>query len=195
MRSHPGEATRLLADWSRGRRETRQRLLRLIYQEMRTRARWRLRGERFDSSLQTTELIQEAYLRLDDKKRIVWRSREHFLAIASKAMQRVLIDRARRRGAGKRIQPSDEVPLETTPELGRSEAAEPIVSIDLRGALTQLARVDARQARLVELRFFVGLSLAETARELGLSVATVKREWRMAQAWLRRALGAGSQTE
>ncbi len=193
--AHPGEATRLLAKWHHGYPEARERLLRLVYDDMRARARWRLRDERPGHTLQTTELVHEAYLRLAGKNRIEWQSRKHFLAIAAQAMRRILVDRARRRGARKRIGPGEAVPLEAVPELaagnGTGHGAGPTDRIDLKGALGRLARVDARQARLVELRFFAGLSIAETAKELGISPATVKREWRFAQAWLRRAMHGG----
>lgn len=189
--SPPGEVTRLLGQWHRGRPEERERLLRLIYREMRARARWRLREERPDYTLQATELVHEAYLRLTCKNRIRWRNREHFLAIAAQTMRRILFDRARRCGAQKRIGPGDQVPLDAVAELAAAQSGAPIDRIDLVEALGQLARVDSRQARLVELRFFAGLSIAEAAIALGISPATVKREWQLAQAWLRRALDGG----
>ena len=186
-----GEATRLLAEWHRGLPETRNRLLRLIYGEMRARARWRLRDELPRRTLQTTELVHEAYLRLAAKSRIEWRNRKHFLAIATQAMRRILVDRARRRRARKRIGSGAELPLEAVPEPAAGGNTGPVSRIALSAALERLAELDARQARLVELRYFDGLSIAETAAELGISPATVKREWRLAQAWLRRAINKG----
>ncbi len=190
-----GEATRLLARWHHGPPEARERLLRLVYDDLRTRARWRLRDERRGYTLQTTELVHEAYVRLAGARRVTWRDRRHFLAVATRAMRRILVDRARRRGAGKRAGGRDQVPLDAVPELAARSAAGPgrdlAADLDLGVALGRLARLDARQARLVELRCFAGLSIAEAAAELGVSPATVKREWRFAQAWLRRAMTGG----
>ena len=180
-----GEITRLLRQWSGGNTEARERLLELVYQNLRGLARRRLRRERRHHTLQTTDLVHEAYLRLVGQTRLEWQSRRHFFAVAAQAMRRILLDHERRRRAGKRIGPGDKVPMEAVPE----PAVEPGIDlIHLDEALGKLARIDRRQVLLVELRFFAGLTIRDTALVLGISPATVKREWQLAQAWLRRAM-------
>ncbi len=187
----PGDVTRGLQDWSLGRPAAEERLLSLIYDSLRALARQCLRRERRGHTLQTTELVHEAYLRLVAQSRFTWQSRRHFFAIAARAVRRVLLDHARRGLAGKRIAPEDRVAIEDAPEPStsrlRGDAAD---LIDLDEALNRLSEIDSRQARLVELRFFGGLTIRETAERLEISPATVKREWRLAQAWLRREMRA-----
>ncbi len=183
----PGEVTRELRDWGRGRPAAEERLLELVYDSLRALARRCLRRERRDHTLETAELVHEAYLRLTVQNGFEWQSRKHFFAIAARTVRRVLLDHARRDLAGKRIGSDDRVSFETVPE----PAVGPAVDlVDLDDALARLARLDSRQARLVELRFFDGLTIHETAARLGVSPATVKREWRLAQAWLRREMSS-----
>ncbi len=184
----PGEVTRRLHDWSLGRPAAEERLLALIYDSLRALARRSLRRERRDHTFQTTELVHETYLRLVAQSRYTWQSRRHFFAIAARAIRRVLLDHARRGLAGKRIGSDDKVSFEAAPEPSVGPAVD---LVDLNRALARLARIDSRQARLVELRFFSGLTIRETAARLAVSPATVKREWRLAQAWLRREMRSG----
>ena len=181
----PGEVTRGLHDWRLGRPAAEERLLALIYSSLQVLARQSLRRERRNHTLQTTDVVHEAYLRLAAQNRFAWQSRRHFFAIAVKTIRRVLFDHARRGLAGKRIAHDDKVAFEDVPE----PSSAPVVdAVDLEAALERLARVDHRMARLVELRFFRGLTIRETAARLAISPATVKREWRLAQAWLRREM-------
>ena len=180
-----GEVTRLLRRWNGGDAKARERLLELVYRNLRGLARRQLRQERRDHTLQTTDLVHEAYLRLVGQNRLEWQSRRHFFAIAAQAMRRILLDHARRHRADKRSGASEKVPMAAIPE----PAVEPGIDlIDLDDALGKLARVDRRQVLLVELRYFAGLTIHDTALVLGISPATVKREWQLAQAWLRRAM-------
>jgi len=183
-----GDVTALLQAWSTGDSGARERLLPLIYAELRRRAAARLRRERRGHSWQPTDLVHEAYLRLVDQRHVVWQNRSHFLALASETMRRILVDRARARKRAKRSGRWARVTLADP-----AAAAEPpaVDILDLDAALTRLAALDARQSRIAELRFFGGLSLPETADALGISVATVERDWQVARAWLYNAL-AGS---
>jgi RNA polymerase sigma factor (TIGR02999 family) len=184
-----GEVTQLLKQWSAGRASALDDLLPLVYRELKAMAARRLRRERADHTLQATDLVHEAFLRLVGQHNASWNDRAHFFAIAAQAMRRVLVDHARRTGAEKRISPSQKVPLDAAPPL----SSEPDVSIlEVDQALERLTAVDERQARVVELRFFGGLTVAETAEVMSISEATVAREWRMARAWLRREIERGS---
>lgn len=161
-------------------------LMPLVYDELRRLARRYVRQERAPS-IQATDLVHEAYLRLARDRPRRWQSRTHFIAVAAIGMRRVLVERARARGAAKR----GGNPVQVT--LADALAAQPGASVDLLaldGALAALAALDARQARIVELRFFGGLTVEETAEAAGVSPATVKRDWALARAWLRRALDA-----
>ena len=179
------EVTDLLRAWGDGDLEARDRLMPLVYQDLRRRAAAHLRRERRSHTLQPTALVHEAYLRLVDQRRAVWQNRAHFLAVASQMMRRILVDRARRRRMAKRSGQWARVSLEetvlATPPGG-------VDVLDLDRALTALATFDARKSRIAELRFFGGLSLEETGEALGLSVATVERDWQAARAWLFKAL-------
>lgn len=182
------DVTRLLRQWSDGDRGALDRLLPLVYAELRTQAARQLSGERRDHTLQVTALVNEAFLRLNGQ-RAQWNDRRHFLLIASTLMRRILVDHARRHAAAKRPPAESRVSIdEIDPEALRVDSD--LVAVDV--ALNELAAVDARQAQIVELRYFVGLDIEEAARALELSVSTVTREWRMARAWLRRRLAGQS---
>lgn len=191
MSTQSQDVTALLLAWSDGDTEARDRLMGVLYQELRRLAGAQLRSERRDHTLQATALVNEAYLRLVDQTRVEWRNRAHFFAISARMMRRVLVDDARRRRAAKRgggVAPVD-IDQVSDPDV---EASVDLVALD--HALEELARVDDRAARVVEMRFFGGLTVEETAEALELSPATVKREWASARAWLYRALEGGLET-
>lgn len=181
-----GEVTRLLQEWGGGDRRALDRLLPFVLRELHQLARRQFRQERrANHTLQTTALVHEAYLRLVDQKRVQWKSRAHFFGVAAQVMRRLLVDHARRHRADKRGADAEHVPID---ELQIATAGAPVGVVDLDRALASLAECDERLARLVELRFFVGLSLDETARVLQTSPATVSRDWRIARLWLRDRL-------
>jgi RNA polymerase sigma factor (TIGR02999 family) len=158
----------------------------LVYEELRRIARHHLRAERADHTLQTTALVHEAYLRLVDQSRVAWRGRNHFLAVASLAMRRLLVDHARARCRAKRGNGVAVLTLTAALPVASDERAEEILVVD--DLLGNLEAFDARAARVVECRFYGGLSIADTAAALGLSPMTVKRSWQIARAWLRREI-------
>jgi RNA polymerase sigma-70 factor (ECF subfamily) len=179
------EVTQLLNDWSEGKQAALDKLMPLIYQELRRLAHRYLSRERAGHTLQTTDLVHEAYLRLVDQRSVRWQNRAHFFGIAAQLMRRILVDRARhhrrvKRGGGALI-----VSLDQAAVVSRQPEVD-LLALD--EALTRLADVDERKARIVELRFFGGLSVEETAQFLKISAVTVMREWRMAKAWLHREL-------
>jgi RNA polymerase sigma factor (TIGR02999 family) len=178
--------THLLKEWSDGDRRALDRLTPLVYEELHHQAARYLRRERPGHTLQTTALINEAYLRLIDAKDVHWRSRAHFLAIAANLMRRVLVDHARRRDAEKRGGSHIRLTLDEALAIA-TETDVDLLAID--EALDRLAAIDPQQARVVELRFFSGLTVEETAAALGVSPKTVKRDWSVARAWLRREIG------
>ncbi len=178
--------THLLKEWSAGDPQALDRLTPLVYEELRHQAARYLRRERRSHTLQTTALIHEAYLRLIDAKDVHWQSRAHFFAIAANLMRRILVDHARRRDADKRGGSRVRVQLDEALAVA-DEADVDLLAID--EALDRLAVIDPQQARVVELRFFSGLSVEETAAALGVSPKTVKRDWSVARAWLRREIG------
>jgi RNA polymerase sigma factor (TIGR02999 family) len=181
-----GEVTRLLMQWSDGKVGAYDDLFSVLHRELRQMAEAIMKSERDDHTLQPTALVNEAYLRLVGPVDVQWQGRSQFLAIAAKVMRRILVDYARRRLAGKRISSAGKpVSLQDIDE-PYVTANENLIALDV--ALTKLAELDPRQAKVVELRFFGGLSVTETAEELDVSEATVKREWRMARLWLRREL-------
>jgi RNA polymerase sigma factor (TIGR02999 family) len=185
MTSTPHSVTQMLLDWSRGDREALDKLIPAIYDELRLRAARYLRRERPGHTLQTTALINETYLRLVAQKDVKWQNRAHFFAIAAQLMRRILVDHARQRGATKR----GGADLRVTLDEAVAASTEPDVSLmALDEALGGLAEIDARQSQIVELRYFGGLSIDETAEVLGVSPATVKLDWSMAKAWLRREM-------
>ncbi|MDQ3257926.1 MAG: ECF-type sigma factor [Acidobacteriota bacterium] len=181
----PEEITGLLIAWGDGDKTALDRVIPLVYQELRRLARRQMRRERPGDTLQTTALVNEAYLRLLDYERIRPRDRAHFLAIAAQAMRRILIERARRRRAGKRGSNPQQVSLEDVSDVAGERAAD-LVALD--DALHALAAIDPRKSQLVELRYFGGLTIEETAEVLGVSTPTVERDWRTAKIWLHREI-------
>lgn len=178
------DAAQLLERWAGGDSQALDRLMPLVYEELRALARQQLANERRNHTLQTTGLVHEAYLRLVGQDRAHWASRQQFLLVAAKMMRRVLVDYARRRAASKRPPAGGRVSIE---EVHLTTDFDPDI-LALDEALTRLAEFDPRQGQVVELRYFVGLDIEETAHTLDLSVSTVTRDWRMARAWLKREL-------
>ena len=179
--------TQLLRDWNAGKSEARDELVGLVYGPLRAIAERHLNREREGHTLQPTALVNELYLRLIDQRSVEWHDRTHFFAVAAQVMRRILVDHARRRKSEKRG--GGVVPLTIGAALDVA-AAEDFDVVALDTALENLAAVFPQQARIVELRFYGGLTIDETAEALGISAATVSREWTMARAWLRRALSA-----
>jgi RNA polymerase sigma-70 factor (ECF subfamily) len=173
--------TDLLLEWRQGDSDALDRLTPLVYGELRRIAHRYMQGEREGHTLQTTALVNEAYLRLAGQQRIEWQNRSHFFAVMAQVMRHVLVDHARRRNSAKREGFLQQVPLEETAAMSKERAAE-LVALD--EALGELAALDPRKGRVVELRYFGGLSLEETANILEVSVMTVRRDWRAAKAWL-----------
>ena len=184
QRSRP-QITDLLLAWGNGDRAALDELVPLIHQELRRLARLQMRGERANHTLQTTALVNEAFLRLVDLRGIGWQDRSHFLALSARLMRRILVDHARSRGYQKRGGGSAAVTLDDA-FLASPERDTNFVALD--DALQDLARLDARKSQVVELRFFGGLSVAETAEALGISPETVMRDWRFAKVWLLRQI-------
>jgi RNA polymerase sigma factor (TIGR02999 family) len=181
----PGAVTELLRAWSDGDDGALERLTPLVAAELRRLARAYMRRERRGHTLQTTALLNEAFLRLTDARRVRWQDRAHFLGIAARLMRRVLVDHARSRGYVKRGGGARRVTLDE----GLVRSGEPALDVvELDRALEALAAVDARKSRLIDLRFFGGLSVEETAEVLQVSPDTVKRDWRLAKLWLLREL-------
>ncbi|MBS1791792.1 MAG: sigma-70 family RNA polymerase sigma factor [Acidobacteria bacterium] len=178
------EITLLLLQWSRGDRSALDQLMPVIYQELRKLARGYLRRERDDHSLQPTALINEAYLRLIKQDFPEWQSRKHFFGVAAQLMRQILVEHARARSAIKR-DGGQKFSLEEALTFTEEKAAE-LVALD--DALVTLAKLDERKVRIIELRYFAGLSLEQTAEALGLSVSTISDEQRLARAWLRREM-------
>lgn len=185
------EVTSLLKAWSQGDASALERLTPLLYEELRRLAHGYMRHERAGHTLQTTALVNEAYLRLVDVKQVAWHDRAHFLAVAARAMRRVLVDAARTRasikrgGQAERVSHSTAIDFDQFPTTQSDRAAE-LCALD--DALTTLEQMDARRVRVIELRFFGGLSVEETAEVLKVSAQTVMRDWRIARAWLAREL-------
>jgi RNA polymerase sigma factor (TIGR02999 family) len=188
MSARSPSVTRLLVEWTEGRTEAREELMPLVYEELRRIAGSRLRGERADHTLQATAIVHEAYMRLVDQTRVEWRNRAHFFAIAARMIRRILVDYARRRAAGKRGGGNVQITLDEQ-LLASPERHLDLVALD--EAMMAFSELDPDLARLVELRFFGGLTIKETAEVLGISPATVKREWAVARAWLHREVGGG----
>lgn len=188
-RSPPGEITHLLLAWRDGDEQALLEIVPLVYDELRRRAAARLRREPSDSTLEPTALVHEVYLRLIDQTQVDWRSRAHFFALAALMMRRVVIDHARRRRYAKRGGGVLTITLDEAPERPAPAAAD-LLTLDQ--ALTELGGVDPELARLVELRFFGGLTQREIGEVLGCSVPTVTRRWRLARAWLYHFLEEGA---
>ena len=182
------EVTNLLVAWGNGQPEAAEQLLPFIYEELHRQAARAMRRENVGHTLQATALVHEAYMRLVDQDRVVWRNRAHFFGIAAQIMRRILVDHARGRLADKRGGGAKHVTLGDA--VNAADRGEDLDVLALHEALERLALLDERQARVVELRYFGGMNIEETAEALDISPATVKREWTMARAWLRRELGA-----
>ena len=181
------EITEGLRDWSDNRRgDSADALLKLVYAELHRQAHRYLQKERVGHTLQTTALVHEAYLRLVEQKSVAWESRSHFFAIAATIMRRILIDYAKTKHRVRRGGVHSDLPLENALTISVSETDFDLLALD--EALNRLAAKEAQLAKVVELRFFSGLDVVETAEVLGLSESTIKRDWRMAKAWLRREL-------
>jgi RNA polymerase sigma factor (TIGR02999 family) len=180
------QVNELLAIASTGDLTAIAKIAPLVYEELRAIADRALRGERRNPTVDTTSLVHEAYLKLVDQKRAHWRHRAQFLAVVAQIMRRILVDRARARVAAKRGGGWDRVTLE---DCTLRAGSGPLDLVELDDALGRLGEFDPQQGRIVELRFFAGLSIRETAEVLGISAATVKRDWTLARAWLRRELG------
>ena len=199
-RQQPGEVTRLLKRWSEGDASAIDALWPLVYDDLRRLARRQLARERGDHTLQRTALVNEAFIRLSGQRSVEWLNREQFLSLAAKIMRRVLVDYARQRGAQRRGDGAERLSIHDT------QAALEVDQVQAKGvfeddrvdvlaidhALQRLEKVDPPQSHIVELRYFGGLTLEETAIVVGISVASVKREWVMARAWLQRELAAST---
>ncbi len=181
----------LLVQWGKGDQAALDALMPLVYDRLRRLARAHLKDEHSDISLQGTDLVHEAYLRLAKQHSPDWESRKQFFTFAAYLMRRILVDHARKNEAEKRGGSKVKVPLDESAESVAAPEGKELEVLALDRALDKLARMDSRQARIVELRFFGQCSIAETAELLGLSVATVKREWSTARAWLHRAIRRG----
>jgi RNA polymerase sigma factor (TIGR02999 family) len=185
MGASPKEVTQMLLDWSKGHQEALDKLMPLVYDELHRVADHYLRSERPDHTLQATALVHEAYLQLVDQRHVRWQNRVHFFGLAAQLMRRVLLEHARSHHAAKRGGGERKFSLSEAAGLSKKRETD-LVALD--DALTRLAAIDPQQSRIVELRFFGGLTVEEAAEVLDVSPRTVKREWRIAKAWLRREL-------
>jgi RNA polymerase sigma-70 factor, ECF subfamily len=181
-----GDVTELLLQWSNGNEAALQRLMPLVYEECRRIAARQMRGERMEHTLSPTALVNELYLRLVDQRRSAWSNRAQFFGIAAQLMRRVLVDHARARLAEKRDGARLAVSLDAADDVAWPSTLGDVLGVD--EALQRLGQLDPEQQRIVELRFFAGLTVDETAHVLGRSPRTVKREWQLAKAWLFREL-------
>ncbi len=186
------EVTRLLHDWSDGDTEALAKLMPLVCEELREMAGRYMRREVPGHTLQPTALVNEVYLRLQGRRKVNWKNRAHFFALAAHTMRRILVDHARSHQTAKRGDGLQPIPLDETGDIPMPESFD-VIALD--DALKTLTEMDPRQARIVELRFFVGLNVEETAAVLEISAATVKREWKIAKLWLYREIkGSKSKT-
>ncbi len=181
MAQNSHEVTQLLIQWSNGDKAALDKLMPLIYEELRQLARHYMNRERAGHTLQTTALVNEAYLRLINRKQVHWQNRAHFFAIAAHLMRSILVDHARSHAYAKRGGGARKIALDEALAVSQQRAAD-VVALD--DALKRLAEIDRQQSRIVELKFFGGLTIEETAEVLALSPATIKREWSTAKAWL-----------
>ena len=186
----PSDVTGLLLAWGRGDASAGEQLLPAIYAELHRQAARAMRREPGEHTLQATALVHEAYLRLVDQRRVEWRNRAQFFGVAAQTMRRILVDHARGQHAAKRGGGLQQITLNDANQPAAGDSEDSMNVLALHEALDRLAALDPEQARLVELRYFGGLNIEETAEALGVSPATVKREWAVARAWLRRALSA-----
>lgn len=182
------EVTQVLIDWSQGDQNAPDRLMPFVYEELRRLARQYLQRERPDHTLQATGLVHEAYLRLVDQSSVNWQNRAHFFAIAAQVMRRILVDHARSHRAEKRGGAREKLLFDEALAPAEERAVD-LIALD--DALQDLVTFDARKSRIVELRFFGGLTNEEIGEVLGISPRTIKREWRLAKAWLRREIVMG----
>ena len=180
------ETTQLLRAWANGDRGALEQLTPRVYSELRRIAGHYMKDERPGRTIQTTALVHEAYLKLIDVTNVDWQHRAHFFAVSAQIMRRILLDRARRRVAAKRGGVAPRLNLDEVPDIGSGRARE-LIALD--DALNVLAKVDPRKAQVIELRFFAGLSVEETAEVLKVSPDTVLRDWKLARAWLLAELG------
>lgn len=185
MTRSPQEVTQLLVAWRNGDQDARDELIPLVYQELHRLAHQYMSRERPGHTLQTSALVNEAFLRLADQRDVQWQNRAHFIGIAGQMMRRILVDYARNRRYAKRGGGACQVSLDEELIVSEERSAE-VVALD--DALRSLAALDQRKSQLVELRFFGGLSIEETAEVLGVSPGTVMRDWTLAKAWLRREM-------
>lgn len=183
--SRTQQITRMLREWSDGNQAVLEELMPLVYKELHAQAARYLRREREGHTLQTTALIHETYLKLIDQREVNWENRAHFFAIAANLMRRILVDHARTKKREKRGGGNTNLPLEAA-ALAVAEKNVDLLALD--EALNRLGKIDERQVQVVELRYFSGLSLEETATALGISRSTAAEDWAMAKAWLRREL-------
>ena len=187
----PSQVTQLLQRWRGGNREALDALLPLVYDELRRLAHRHLRNERAEHTLQSSALVHEAYFRLVGQDFPQWEGRTHFFAIAAQLMRQILVDYARRRRASKR---GSGVYMLTLGDVDALPQRKDLDVVALNDALNSLAELDPRQSRVVELRFFAGLSLEETSEAMGIGTATVQRDWTAARAWLHREISRRSST-
>ena len=186
------EVTQLLVSWGKGDQQSLESLIPLVYDELRRQARRYLRRERPDHTLQSSALVHEVYVRLIDQRQANWHNRSQFFGVAAQLMRRILVDHARSRGAVKRGAGVTKLAI------AEEVAAIEMQNVDLIGldtSLTKLEQIDPQQCRIVELRFFSGLSIEDTADALSISPATVKRDWAMAKAWLYREISGSPASE
>jgi len=185
----PHEITQMLLELTDGNQEVVNQILPHIYDELRRLASSYLRRERSNHTLQPTALVHEAYMKLIDQSRVKWQNRAHFFGIAAQVMRRILMDHARKHTAEKRGGEAELLPIEEEILIVSHDKSAELIALD--DALQQLSEIDERKAKIVELRYFGGLSIEETAEVLGVSVPTINREWRMAKAWLYSEITGG----
>jgi RNA polymerase sigma factor (TIGR02999 family) len=186
MSTSQNEVTQLLVAWSNGDQVARDELMSVVYQELHRLAHKYMRRESPDHTLQTSALVNEAFLRLVDQRNVQWQNRSHFYAIAAQMMRRILVDYARNRRYAKRGGGLREISLDET--MLSDDRSHEVVALD--DALLELAKIDSRKSQIVELRFFAGLSIEETSDLLAVSAGTVMRDWTLAKAWLRREMSS-----
>ena len=179
--------TALLKAWPNGGSQAEEQLMRAVYAQLHLQAKRAMRAESPGHTFQTTDLVHEAYLRLVGQRRVAWQNRAHFYGIAAQVMRRLLVDHARGRGAAKRGGGMQRISLDEN-KAHASNGDEGVDVLALHDAIDRLAALDAEQARLVELRYFAGLTIVETAKALGVSTATLKRDWEFTRRWLHREL-------
>jgi len=188
MPSSPGQVSALLDDLQKGDPAAASRLLPIVYRELRRLAAYYMRGERSGQTIQPTELVHEAYLRLVGQERIEWQGRTHFVAMAATSMRRILVDRARKKLAEKHGGGGEKIQLEEALVFSPQKSKD-LIALD--DALKVLEEISPRQARVVELRFFAGLEMEEIAKIEGVSLRTVKQDWSLARAWLHHEIAKG----